>query len=109
LQLRYPVEEFLCGDRWFLGELRIGPEPLQDVRHVPGPEVVLDLLQSPRHMGAQLALETVYGSVARLLNRPKRKRLSSFKAGISVVIKVMLTVVAETGERFVFSEPQGEE
>jgi hypothetical protein len=32
VELRYPVEELLRGDRWFLGELRIGPEPLQDVR-----------------------------------------------------------------------------
>ena len=43
------------------------------------------------------------------LNRPQRERLPCFEAGISVVKKVKLTVVTETGERFVFSEGEGVE
>jgi len=35
-------------------------------------------------------------------NRPERERLPRFKAGISVVKKVKLTVVTGAGERFSF-------
>ena len=49
------------------------------------------------------------GSVTQSLNRPQRERLPCFEAGISVVKKVKLTVVTETGERFVFSEGKGVE
>ena len=37
-------------------------------------------------------------------NRPERERLPRFKAGISVVKKVKLTVVTGAGERLPFSE-----
>ena len=42
-------------------------------------------------------------------NRPQRERLPCFKAGISVVKKVKLTVVTQAGERFVFPESKGGE
>ncbi len=51
----------------------------------------------------------VSGSVTQSLNRPQRERLPCFEAGISVVKKVKLTVVTETGGRFVFSEGEGVE
>ena len=38
------------------------------------------------------------------LNRPQRERLPCFKAGISVVKEVKLTVVIGASERFPFSE-----
>ena len=41
------------------------------------------------------------GSVTQSLNRPQRERLPCFEAGISVVKKVKLTVVTESGGRFV--------
>ena len=49
-----------------------------------------------------------WGSVTKS-NRPQRERLPCFKAGISVVKKVKLTVVTRAGERFVFSEGEGVE
>ena len=42
--------------------------------------------------------------LARSLNRPQRERLPCFKAGISVVKKIKLTVVTCAVERFAFSE-----
>jgi hypothetical protein len=51
----------------------------------------------------------VSGSVTQSLNRPQRERLPCFEAGISVVKKVKLTVVTESGGRFVFSEGEGVE
>ena len=41
---------------------------------------------------------------ARLLNRPKRKRLARFQVRILVVNKIKVTVVRETRGRFLFSE-----
>jgi hypothetical protein len=51
----------------------------------------------------------VSGSVTQSLNRPQRERLPCFETGISVVKKVKLTVVTESGGRFVFSEGEGVE
>jgi len=51
----------------------------------------------------------VSGSVTQSLNRPQRERLPCFEAGISVVKKVKLTLVTETGGQFVFSEGESVE
>ena len=39
--------------------------------------------------------------MTKLQNRPQREQLPCFKAGISVVKKIKLTVVTRAGERFV--------
>jgi len=48
-------------------------------------------------------------SVARLLKRPQRERLSCFKVRIFVVYKLKVALVTETDARFLFAEGEGVE
>jgi hypothetical protein len=71
------------------------------------PMALATATQSARRPAKKLGVTS--GSVTQSQNRPQRGRLPCFKAGISAVRMLKLTVVTRADERFAFSEGEGVE